>query len=250
VRKDARRQIVMWIYGGSFVLHVALALGARMLPSEQKTESVAIELADIRKKNEKPKPPPPPPPPPPPEKPKPPPPPPPPAEKAKVAPQAVKEEAPPPEVGADGYADLGTLAMGNAGGGGPADGVPIGAPAAAATAEGPRPQKAVTRKVQELASTAASECNEPLVKPKRKKGPTALYTTQAKLAEIEGVVKVEVTVDETARVISARVLSGLGYGLDENAITAAKAWIFAPASRCGKTLVGTAILPFRFDLSG
>jgi protein TonB len=103
--------------------------------------------------------------------------------------------------------------------------------------------------VQELATTAAVQCTEPLVKPKRKSGPTAAYTTQARQAEIEGLVRVEVTVDEDGRVLSARVLSGLGYGLDESAITAAKATVFQPATRCGKPLVGTVILPFRFDLT-
>jgi protein TonB len=167
-----------------------------------------------------------------------------------VAPEVVKEEAPPPEVGADGFADLGTLAMGNAGGGGPADGIPIGAPTAAATAEGARPQKAVTRKVQELQTSAATQCNEPLVKPKHKTRVKPDYPLKAKQAEIEGVVRVEVTVDETGHVLSARVLSGLGYGLDESAVAAVKQWTFSPATRCGKPLVGTIVIPIRFDLTG
>ena len=66
-------------------------------------------------------------------------------------------------------------------------------------------------------------------------------------AEIEGVVRVEVTVDETGKVIAARVVSGLGYGLDESALAAAKASVFDPASRCGKPIVGTIVLPFRFE---
>ena len=70
---------------------------------------------------------------------------------------------------------------------------------------------------------------------------------QARQAEIEGVVRVEVTVDESGHVLSARVLSGLGYGLDESALAAAKATVFEPATRCGKAIVGTAVLPFRFE---
>jgi protein TonB len=70
---------------------------------------------------------------------------------------------------------------------------------------------------------------------------------EARQAEIEGVVRVEVTVDEEGKVISARLLAGLGYGLDESAIAAAKASTFEPATRCGKRVVGTAVLPFRFQ---
>ncbi len=57
------------------------------------------------------------------------------------------------------------------------------------------------------------------------------YTMQARQAEIEGVVRVEVTVDETGRVTSARVVNGLGCGLDESALAAAKASVFEPASQ-------------------
>ena len=52
--------------------------------------------------------------------------------------------------------------------------------------------------------------------------------------------RVEVTVDENGRVISARVLSGLGYGLDESALDAARGWQFQPATRCGKALASAA----------
>ncbi len=248
---NARRSISRWVYGGSIVFHAALAVGAGLLPAEQKTESVAIELADIRKKNEKPKPPPPPPPPPPKEKPKPPPPPPPPKEQAKVAPTPAKEEAPPPEVGADGFADLGGVALGNAGagGGGGGDGVPIGGPASpVAGAAAARAPKAVTHKVQELETTAgATQCSEPLVRPKHKTRVKPVYTMQARQAEIEGVVKVEVTVDESGRVLQARVLNGLGYGLDESALAAVKQWTFQPGSRCGRPLVATIVIPIRFE---
>jgi protein TonB len=232
------------------IFHAALALGAVLLPGQQHTESVAIELADIRKKNVRPKPPPPIPPPPPKEKPKPPPPPPPPTEKAKTAPEPSKVEALPPEpIGADGFADLGGVSLGNAGGGG-GEGVAIGGPARpTAAAAAARAAQPTTHKVQELAPAVADACVEPVVKPKHKLTVKPVYTMQARQAEIEGVVRVEVTVDESGRVLSARVISGLGYGLDESAITAAKGWMFQPAMRCGKPLVGTTIIPFRFDLT-
>jgi protein TonB len=251
VSKRAGRTVRTWIYGGSVVFHAALALGAVLLPGEQHTESVAIELADIRKKNERPKPPPPLPPPPPKEKPKPPPPPPPAHERAKTASEAAKPEALPPEpVGADGFADLGGVSLGN-GGGAAGEGVAIGGPAraVAASAAAARAPKATTHKVEELASAVADVCSAPMVKPRHRTTVKPVYTMQARQAEIEGVVRVEVTVDENGRVISARVISGLGYGLDESALDAARGWQFQPATRCGKPLVGTTIIPFRFDLT-
>ena len=60
---------------------------------------------------------------------------------------------------------------------------------------------------------------------------------------------VQITVDEAGKVIDVKLLSGLGYGLDEEAIKAAKAIVFTPASRCGRAIVGTVTLPFRFELS-
>src|SRR5258708_4059546 len=116
VSSGPHRSIRSWIYGGSVAFHAALALGAVMLPGQQHTESVAIELADIRKKNEKPKPPPPPPPPPPKEKPKPPPPPPPSHERAKIAAEPAQAGAAPEPLGPAGFADLGGLSRGNGGG--------------------------------------------------------------------------------------------------------------------------------------
>jgi protein TonB len=102
--------------------------------------------------------------------------------------------------------------------------------------------------VQQLAASQSTEtCSDPVVRPKRKIPVAPKYTMQARQAEIEGVVRVEVTVDETGHVLSARVLSGLGYGLDESALAAAKATVFEPATRCGKAIVGTAVLPFRFE---
>jgi periplasmic protein TonB len=57
-----------------------------------------------------------------------------------------------------------------------------------------------------------------------------------------------VTVDESGRVIAARLLNGLGYGLDEAALDAAKKCVFEPATLCGKPVVGTAVVAQRFEL--
>jgi protein TonB len=107
-----------------------------------------------------------------------------------------------------------------------------------------------THKVEQLAVAQGAEvCNEPVVKPKRQGFIVPKYTMEARTAEIEGVVRIEVTVDETGHVIRARVLSGLGYGLDESALQAAKQMTFTPATQCGKPVVGTAVVPFNFQLT-
>jgi protein TonB len=74
-------------------------------------------------------------------------------------------------------------------------------------------------------------------------------THEAQQAEIEGVVLIEVTIDPSGSVVDARVIRGLGYGLDEAALRAAKAWTFQPAMRCGRPIVGHKKIPFRFTLT-
>ena len=249
--KSRARSIRSWIVGGSVAFHAALAVAAVLIPKPERTEAVAIELADIKKKKEPPKPPPPPPPPPPQDKPKPPPPPPRAQAQGKVEPTAAKAEAlPPMATGEDGFADLGGMALSNGGGGG--DGVAL--PSAGARAVGPgagaaTAAKAVTKKaVQQLAAAGPDVCTQAVVRPKRTVGVQGKYTLQAKQAEIEGLVKVEVTVDETGRVIAARLVNGLGYGLDESALEAAKKCVYEPATLCGRPVIATAMVTQRFEL--
>ncbi len=244
-----RRSIAFYVYGGSLLLHAALAIGTVVMPSPRTSVATAITLVEEKKKKEPPRPPPAPPAPPKTEdKPKPrPAPQPQQQQQAKVVPE-VKAEAPPPlPVDNGGFADLG-VSLGNADGPGLA--VPGAAAAVAATARGPAAgPAATTHKVQQLEAPTqgATSCSEPVVRPKRKVPVAPKYTMQARQAEIEGVVRVQVTVDESGHVLSARVVGGLGYGLDESALAAAKATLFEPATQCGKPVVGTTILPFRFE---
>jgi protein TonB len=45
-----------------------------------------------------------------------------------------------------------------------------------------------------------------------------------------------------------RVIKGLGFGLDEAAVAAAKQWTFKPATRCGKPVAYTVKPGVRFQL--
>lgn len=239
---------LQWILvGGSLAVHLGGFVWMGILPKEKKTDSVAIALAEAKKKD-------------PPKKEQPPPPPPKDlpktqAKAAKAAPPVEPKlpDAPPPPpstnaasdapAGMDGFENLG-LSLGGGSGGGMA--VPAGGGHRAA---GPAPTTtATTRTVRALAPAAADECTEEVVKAKLDHQVQPAYSQEARAGNVEGVVKLEVTLDAAGHVVSVRVLKGLGFGLDEAAISAAKQWTFLPATRCGKP-VSSVIKPgVRFQL--
>ncbi len=57
------------------------------------------------------------------------------------------------------------------------------------------------------------------------------YTAEAKKKKIEGSVTLEIVVDRKGNVVAAKVVKGLGYGLDENAIIAVREWKYVPAQK-------------------
>jgi protein TonB len=79
--------------------------------------------------------------------------------------------------------------------------------------------------------------------------PQPAYTDRAREAGVEGKVRIELTVDETGRVVAVKVLAGLGYGLDEAAVAAAQSATFEPAIRCGKPSRATFTISMRFTSS-
>jgi protein TonB len=232
------------LYGVSLVAHGALAAGLFGLRPPKRVETVAISVSEAKKKEKAPEPakvtsePPRP------------------IEPRAEAPRPTRAnaatpkaaEAPPAAVPAarspafDALPDMGV--MGNDGPGGVAVPPPqalAAAPVSSAHAPpapkvlGPRP--------------AADECTEPLVKPKRRLVSAPAYTAAAREAGVEGLVRVEVSVSTDGSVTGARVVSGLGHGLDEAALEAARRAAFEPATRCGKPVAATAVLPFRFNLT-
>lgn len=62
---------------------------------------------------------------------------------------------------------------------------------------------------------------------------TPFYTDEAKKKKIEGSVTVAIVVDKNGDVVDAKVVKGLGYGLDQNAIDAVKVWKYKPAEKDG-----------------
>jgi protein TonB len=62
------------------------------------------------------------------------------------------------------------------------------------------------------------------------------YPPEAKAKKIEGKVVLELLIDATGRVRDAKLISGLGYGLDEAALNAITQFKFHPAEVSGKAV--------------
>jgi TonB family protein len=74
------------------------------------------------------------------------------------------------------------------------------------------------------------------------------YTDEAKNARWQGTVVLSVTVDETGKPTSIRVVKPLGMGLDQKAIEAVEKWQFKPGMKDGKTAPVTATIEVNFRL--
>ena len=78
--------------------------------------------------------------------------------------------------------------------------------------------------------------------------PPPLYSDLARRHHIEGVVTIGVHVDEDGRLTVARVVKGLGAGLDQNALVALRQWRFVPGSRAGRRAAMDAEIDIEFSL--
>ncbi|HYP88618.1 MAG TPA: energy transducer TonB, partial [Polyangiaceae bacterium] len=177
----------------------------------------------------------------------------PPSRERRAAPPKPAEAAPPPEAPAKAapIADLPDFGLALSGG---IDGTGIALPGGASAAGGPRPAgpapKAASKKLAAIdpASRGLDPCEEPAAKPKPRSVPQPVGTEAARAAGVEGKVRVQLTVDESGRVVDVKLLQGLGYGLDEAALAAARRAEFEPALRCGKAARATFNISMRFTL--
>jgi len=224
------------ILGLSLLFHATLGLFVARIEMRKARAATAIEMSEtkkreIAKKIEEQRPPPEPP-----KK----------AVKRAAAPEKALEAPPPAEAPLDALPDFGLELSGGVGG------IPI-APVGAGAGVNAAPVQArtaapvVKRAVAAKSAVPGSDCDEPAAKPKPRSVPQPVYTDRARSAGIEGKVRVELTVDETGRVVSVRVLTGLGYGLDEAAVAAAERASFEPAVRCGKPTRATFTISMRFS---
>jgi protein TonB len=229
-----------WVLiGGSLLAHGGLVVALGGLRAPASSAATSIEVTET-----KPEPPPaaqvePPPPPPP----------------QEVAPQrahkAKAAEAPPPEAPPtpqpQALANLPDFGLELSGGGGGGGGMAV-----------PRPNSAPPRAAAPVTKTLAKApappkdtdpCTEGPAKPKLIKLPQPAYTEAARAAGLEGKVRVQLTVDETGRVVEVQALSSLGQGLDEAALAAARAATFEPAMRCGRPSRSMFTISIRFSAS-
>jgi len=78
--------------------------------------------------------------------------------------------------------------------------------------------------------------------------PQPVYTEEARLARIQGVVILEAIIDEKGAVQQVKVLKGLPKGLSESAVETAKRWTFKPATLDGQPVPVYFNLTVRFSL--
>ena len=72
--------------------------------------------------------------------------------------------------------------------------------------------------------------------PEKISAPDPVYTEEARMARIQGVVILQTIIDIAGNVTNIRVLKGLPSGLTESAVEAVKSWRFRPATLEGKAV--------------
>jgi protein TonB len=144
--------------------------------------------------------------------------------------------------------------VGLVGGGGGAGGFAVpggkgGPPGAASKTDAPKPAE------KALGSAAKAAAGDPALaeeiaawKPKPKARVKPVYPDEARAAEIEGTVTVEVVIDCTGKVTSSKVLQSLGHGLDQAALTAIQKTEFEPAPKCAPGFSKTMKINYAFRL--
>jgi protein TonB len=86
------------------------------------------------------------------------------------------------------------------------------------------------------------------VRARLERGIPPAYPPRARAAGVEGDVVLDIVVDPAGAVESARVVQGVGFGLDEAALRAVSDFRFAPASRKGQPVRVRMLWPMRFRL--
>ncbi|SRR6266542_1021283 len=234
-------------YGASIAVHIGLAAGVSSIPTNMPRKPTHIKVFEAKSEKKKE---------PEPEKKKEAPPPPP----KRAEPPPTLKNTPPPPIDAATPTPAGHEAMaalpdfGIALGGGVEGGIAVPMAGIAANAAGQNAAGGAgtaEKRVHGPApkpSDASGACVEDPTKPKALERTAPQYSDEARAANIEGVVKIELSVSATGDVVDARVLSGLGHGLDQAALVAAKRWKFSPAMRCGKPVESKHVVSMRFQL--
>lgn len=86
------------------------------------------------------------------------------------------------------------------------------------------------------------------VRPKLLRDYRPPYPKKAEALEIEGEVKLRLHIDAQGKVGRVELLEGLGYGLDEAALSAAKRFLFSPAMLGDQAVATVIVYRMRFEL--
>jgi periplasmic protein TonB len=173
--------------------------------------------------------------------------------KAAPEPPPVEPAPAPAHAALNAMPDFGISMTGASGPGGVGVGIPIGPGGGSSqgvsklTAAPPKEKSFGTVK-EAIQPTGDSPCAEELVKPKPLGFAQPQYTDDARSAEVEGRVKLKLSVDAQGNVSDVQVLAGLGHGLDETSIATARRIKFTPGSACSKAVASSFVITFRFAL--
>jgi TonB family protein len=86
--------------------------------------------------------------------------------------------------------------------------------------------------------------------PELLKSPLPPYTAEARAAKIEGIVVLQVVVRKDGSIADAKVIRGLGYGLDESALNTLKTqWRFKPGMLNGQPINVRCVVEISFRLN-
>jgi TonB family protein len=103
-------------------------------------------------------------------------------------------------------------------------------------AQGKAKSAAPNKDQVDVASLHAVEITDDITPPRLTEVASPDYTPEAKKKKIEGTVTLAIVIDKKGDVADAKVIKGLGYGLDENAIIAVKEWKYKPAEKDGEAI--------------
>jgi periplasmic protein TonB len=227
-----RKKRFSTVYVVSVGAHLAVGAILALVPQEKLREVVAIALSEAKKEEKKVEPPKPPEHPP---------------ARAAHAPghnsrPSLAAPVAAAAAGAAAFTDIGLALDSSATDGIAVNIAPPVAPAAPIAAIAPPKPKVLVARRTEVA------CTEEVIKARPLSMVRPSYTDSARHARAQGRVRIELTVDEHGNVASARVLSGLGFGLDEAAVEAARRLHFSPATQCGRPVAAPFVIAMRFVL--
>lgn len=211
--------------------HVAVAVVLGAIEIHKAHVATAIEIADVKPKEKPPEPP----------KPSQLTPKPPQAPRRSSAPRPVAAAVAPAAVANPTFSDLPDFGLALEGG--ISDGIPVAVAPPAPVAPPPAPV---------LAAVAAKPvpkrvCPPSNAKPRPLSVPQPAYPEAAIASGISGKVRVQLTIDESGKVIETQLLQRLGREFDEAALAAVRAARFEPATDCGKATRSTFTIALRFS---